>query len=63
MNKAAIVVLITFVVAITPSISDAEQLRLQFEANGRQGMHPWTWIGGWYVVLLMILAGLWGEVK
>ena len=62
MDKAVIVVLITFVVAITPSISDAEQLRRQWLEDGDGGLHPWVWIGIWYVVLLFILLALWDKL-
>ena len=58
-DKRVVVILLTFAVAITPSISDAEQLRLQWTAAGGEGIHPWVWIGAWYLALLVILLGLW----
>jgi hypothetical protein len=58
-DKRVVVVLLTFVVAITPSVSDAEQLRRQWASDGGEGIHPWIWIGAWYGVLLFVLLGLW----
>lgn len=59
MDKRVIVILLAFVIAITPSISDAEQLRIQWEERGDGRIHPWVWIGAWYVALIFILTVLW----
>ena len=58
-GKTAIVVLLAFVIAITPSLSDAEQLRHSWEEDGQQGTHPWMWIAAWYSILLIVLVTLW----
>ena len=59
MDKRVLVVLLTFAVAITPSVSDAEQLRIQWEQQGDGRPHPWLWIGAWYLALLFVLIVLW----
>lgn len=63
MNKTTLVVLMTFLIAITPSVSDAEQLRMQWVSNGQEGMHPWKWIGTWYIALLIALCLLWRDIN
>ena len=60
MIRSGGVVALTFLVAITPSVSDAEQLRRNWDG---QGVHPWVWIGGWYLLLLLLLSSLWREAK
>jgi hypothetical protein len=61
-DNRILLVLLTFVVAITPSLSDAEQLRHQWERDGGEGPHPWLWIGAWYLGLLLLLFALWGNL-
>ncbi len=52
MDRKAVVVLLTFVVSITPSLSDAVQINHDYEG-------AWKWVALWYLILLVILSGLW----
>ncbi len=55
MSKAAIVVLLTFAVAITPSLSDMVQVN-----DMRPG--AWRWVVIWYAILLAVLVLLWKHI-
>jgi hypothetical protein len=59
MNKTVLLVLMTFAISITPSVSDAAQLHRQYQEDGREGIHPFTWIGAWYAGLFLLLWFLW----
>jgi len=52
MDRKAVIVLLTFVVAITPSLSDMVQISDIHEGS-------WKWVVVWYLILLIILFGLW----
>jgi hypothetical protein len=51
-NRQATIVLLIFLVAVTPSLSDAVQINDQ-----RPG--AWVWVAVWYAVLLCFLAREW----
>jgi hypothetical protein len=55
MSDKSLVVLFTFLVAITPSLSDMVQVN-----DVRPG--AWVWVVIWYVLLLFFISGLWEKI-
>ncbi len=50
------VVLLTFLVAITPSLSDMVQVN-----DVRPGAYLWVLV--WYIILLFFISGLWKNIQ
>ena len=56
MNEGFTVVCLIFLVAITPSLSDAAQIDATYPG-------AWVYVAVWYVILLAILAGTWRVLR
>lgn len=52
MDHKTTIVLLTFLVAITPSLSDMVQINAYQEGS-------WKWVLLWYFILIILLTGLW----
>jgi hypothetical protein len=55
-NHKEAVILLTFLVSITPSLSDMVQVN-----DIRPGAYLWVLI--WYVILLLFISGLWEHIS